>query len=183
MRSLMRAAEGCWKRAAVRNAATAAVIGVMGDALMQHREGRSVPAELDLGRTCRLVSYRTVHAPIVDSCWRFFDRRIPLTGVAGVLARVAADQGLLMPPSLATFFLSQAALEGLPAEECVARARDSFIPAACICLPFWCTIHLLTFGVVRPKWRMAWASMCAVAWNALLSDQNQAAKRREQGEG
>ena len=109
----------------LRAAATAGVIGVAGDLLMQWKEGRR---SVDWARAGRLAAFRTVHAPVIDYSWRFFDRAIPFTGAVGVAARGVADQGLLMPPSLVAFFLSQGAMEGLSAEACVARAKDAFIP-------------------------------------------------------
>ena len=109
----------------LRAAATAGVIGVTGDLLMQWKEGRR---SVDWARAGRLAAFRTVHAPVIDYSWRFFDRAIPFTGAVGVAARVVADQGLLMPPSLVAFFLSQSAMEGLSAEACVARTKDAFIP-------------------------------------------------------
>ena len=136
---------------------------------------------LDAERAARLVAFRSVHAPIVDSCWRFFDARIRIGGIAGVAARVAADQGLLMPPSLVAFFVSQGCMEGLSAIESVHRARESFLPAASKALPYWCAVHSLTFSVVPVQYRMAWASLCAVGWNAMMSNENQAAKLRENG--
>jgi len=165
----------------LRNVVTAGVIGTAGDSLMQHREGVTALDDLDIGRTARLVSFRMVHAPLIDAAWRFFDHRIPFGGVAGVVARVAADQGLLMPPSLVGFFLSQGAMEGCSPKECVQRVRDSFVPAASKAIPYWCAVHSLTFSVVTPRYRMAWASMCAVAWNAIMSHENQNAILREQG--
>ena len=164
----------------LRNMATAAVIGATGDVLMQHRERPRGPAELDTGRTARLVCYRMVHAPVIDSCWRYFERRIPFGGAPRVAALVFADQALLMPPSVFCFFLSQGVMEGRSVEESLARARDTFLPNASICLPYWCTVHVFTFGVFAARWRMAWASLCGVGWNAICSWQNQDAIMREQ---
>lgn len=161
----------------LRNMGTGGGIGAAGDALMQYREGL---AEWDASRTARLSAFRLCHAPVVDACWRVFDRRIALSGPAGVAARVVADQGLLMPPSIFSFFLSQGMLEGLSAEASFTRAVDSFVPAVTICLPFWCTVHTLTFGIFPPHWRMVWASVCAVGWNALMSRENQRAIAREE---
>ena len=164
-----------WRRHA-RNMGAAILIGGCGDALMQHQEGAS---ELDSGRTLRLVSFRAVHAPVIDSCWRWFDKRIAVGGALGIAAKIAADQGVLMPPSVIGFFLWQGALEGLSLDGCIERATQSFVPTATFGLPFWCCVHAVTFGVFPPQWRMPWASVCAVGWNALISGQNQAAIRRE----
>ena len=159
----------------LRNVATAGIIGAAGDTAMQAREGAAVIAQIDTARTARLVSFRMLHAPLVDAAWRFFDRKIPFRGAAGVAARVAADQGLLMPPSLVGFFLSQSALEGRSLDESLARVQHAFVPAATKALPYWCSVHTLTFSVIPPRFRMAWASLCAVAWNAMMSNENQLA--------
>jgi len=174
-------------RHAVRSAATAAVVGSVGDVLMQMIErrntlnaapnGKQVP--IDTTRTVRLATYRMFQAPFVDAVWRTFDERIPFGGAAGVIAKVVADQALLMPPSLVLFFLSQGAMEGLAAEQCVARVRASWLPSAMVCLPYWCVMHLFTFSVVPPNLRIAWSSTAAVGWNAALSMQNQLAIQRE----
>lgn len=165
-----------------RTAVTAAGIGACGDVLMQWREGHlSAASDVDTGRTARLMSYRLVHAPVVDACWRFFDARSAgLRYGPGVVARVLADQLLLAPPSLIAFFLSQSYLEGGTAEAAAARTRDAFWPTYAICFPFWCCCHSVTFsGKIPVRHRMAWASLCAVMWNALISDQNQRAVSRE----
>lgn len=165
-----------------RTAVTAAGIGACGDVLMQWREGHlSAASDVDTGRTARLMSYRLVHAPVVDACWRFFDARFAgLRYGPGVVARVLADQLLLAPPSLIAFFLSQSYLEGGTAEAAAARTRDAFWPTYAICFPFWCCCHSVTFsGKIPVRHRMAWASLCAVMWNALISDQNQRAVSRE----
>ena len=98
-----------------------------GDLLMQWREGRRGDT-FDFVRAGRLATFRAVHAPVIDYSWRFFDRWIPFTGAPGVVARVVADQTLLMPPSLVAFFLSQGAMEGLSAAACVERVQDAFVP-------------------------------------------------------
>ena len=123
-----------------------------------------------------------VHGPAIDACWRWFDARLPFGG-RGVALRVLADQLILMPPSMAGFFLSQGLLEGLSLDECVERVRDSFWPAVRISVPYWCTVHALTFSVFPVHLRMAWAQCAGVLWNALVSEQNQIARRREQARG
>ena len=50
--------------------------------------------------------------------------------------------------------------------------------AAMVCAPYWCVVHSLTFSVVPVDLRIGWASVCAVGWNAIISDQNHAAIQR-----
>jgi hypothetical protein len=162
----------------LRTALIGGGIGTAGDLLLQYREGRT---SADVPRTARLGGFRLLHAPVIDACWRVFDRRFAmLAGARGVAARVVADQALLMPPSLVAFFISQSAMEGLSPADCVARTRDSFWPTFCICLPYWSAMHCITFAVFPPHLRMAWASVAAVVWSAIASNQNQEAIRREE---
>ena len=167
---------------ALRSAATAGVVGAAGDWLMQWREGVQAVGEMNLERTSRLVAYRSLHAPCVELGWGFFDRRLSsVVGLPGVIARVLCDQLILAPPSIAVFFLSQGAMEGLPWTACVARTRASFWPTYGVCFPFWCCCHMLTFSVIPADLRIAYASCCGVLWNAIISGHNQQAVLREGG--
>ena len=47
----------------------------------------------------------------------------------------------------------------------------------CTALPFWLSVHTVTFGVLPPYYRIAWASFAAVFWNAYMSHVNQIAVR------
>jgi len=117
-----------------------------------------------------------VQAPLVEAGWRFFDRRlVHITGAGGVVVRVLCDQCLMAPPSLVGFFVTQGTLEGKSLQASLERASTCFWPTYAVCFPFWCTCHLLTFSVVPPKWRMAYASCCGVMWNAIISGRNQEA--------
>ena len=165
----------------VRIGVVSGVISSTGDILLQCRDQNVRHlAEWDKTQTGRLAIFRMLHGPVVDWCWRWFDARLPGAGsMRGVAMRVFADQLLLMPPSMVGFFFSQGLLEGLSTAECTSRVRESFVPAAKICLPFWCIVHTLTFSVFPPHLRMAWSQCAAVAWNALASEQNQLARKRE----
>ena len=174
----------------LRSAATAGVIGSAGDALMQWQERASssvdgTTSSIDAARSARVATFRAVQAPIIDSAWRFFDARLLArggalaAGVRGAAARALCDQCLLAPPSIAAFFLTQSAFEGLSAAESVERARTSFADAYAVAFPFWSCIHMVTFGLIRPDWRIAWSSFIAVFWNAFMSGQNQEARTRE----
>lgn len=174
-----------------RNVATAGAIGVVGDVstqLYEHRE-RGANFEFDGARSAQLAVYRCAQAPVVDACWRGFDvlvTHVSRTIIAvpsplAVVAKVALDQALLMPPFVSLFFLSQGYLEGKSLEECRARLRSEFIPTAKTAIPFWCAAHCVTFSLPA-AWRIAWASTAAVGWNAILSYRNSRAKLRESRE-
>ena len=164
----------------LRNAAISGGISSTGDILLQCRDGLRRPSDWESMQTARIACFRTVHAPVVDACWRWLDVRLPFLGtLRGSVLRALADQTLLMPPSLLAFFYSQALLEGLDLQAAGARVRDAFWPTACIAFPYWMTAHTLTFAAFAPQHRMAWAQCCAVLWNALASQQNQIARQGE----
>ena len=154
----------------------AATIGCAGDVLQQALEGKASLDDFDVARSARLATYRGLQAPVFDVSWAAFDRWFRhLPGAPGVAAKIVADQILLMPPFVAAFFLSQGAMEGLSFDACVERTRAGFWPTACASCPFWCTMHLITFSVVPPYYRIPWTSFVSVVWNAVVSRQNQLA--------
>ena len=153
---------------------------------MQSREHLPLTTQsVDPERSARIASFRALQAPIIDYAWRAFDAGLTArggvlaAGPAGAAARALADQCLLAPPSIAAFFITQGVLEGLSLSDSVERVRSSFIPAYSVAFPFWTCAHMITFGCVRPDWRIAWSSVIAVFWNAFMSGQNQQARKRE----
>ena len=183
----------------VQQSAVAGVIGVAGDGLMQMKEMQAKEEmefdcvrswqefncarswqEFDCARAVNLACFRMAQAPIVDLIWQSFDRRITVAGPAAVGLKVLGDQLLIAPPSLTAFFICQSALEGESTSASVERAKTMFAPTYTLCLPFWCCVHTVTFGLIPSHFRIAWASLCAVGWNAFLSNQNQTAKEEAQ---
>ncbi|KAL1530898.1 hypothetical protein AB1Y20_001789 [Prymnesium parvum] len=167
---------------------TAGGIGGTGDLLMQlHEAPRTEAVPFDMARCARLAAFRAVHAPVIDAAWRVFDARLSArggllaTGVTGAAARALCDQCILAPPSIGAFFLTQGLFDGLSIDQSIRRMQSSFIAAYQVAFPFWLSTHMITFGLIRPNWRIAWASFVAVFWNAFMSQENQRAKQRELG--
>ena len=146
---------------------------------MQWREGRLEQGVggFDEGRAGRLAVWRAIQAPMVDAAWRTFDAQLIVHGgalaggIRGAAARAFLDQLLIAPPSLVCFFGFLGAMEGCTLDECVGRITAGFWPAYMVALPFWGGVHLVTFGFMPPDFRIAWASVVAVAWNAFMSGQ------------
>eukprot|EP00928_Gymnodinium_smaydae_P025830 TRINITY_DN20465_c0_g1_i2.p1 TRINITY_DN20465_c0_g1~~TRINITY_DN20465_c0_g1_i2.p1 ORF type:complete len:197 (-),score=27.24 TRINITY_DN20465_c0_g1_i2:81-602(-) len=167
-------------RRAVAQMLTAGCIGATGDVSMQLLEVSGADAaELDFRRTARLSAYRMVQAPLVDQAWQCLDRVVKIPGIFGAVSKALADQALIMPPSLVGFFFSQKLLEGGSMEEALDRVRVAMPPAVVASLPFWFSVHCVTFSVVPEHLRMAWASSCAVFWNAFMSHCNRQAMLNE----
>ena len=91
-----------------------------------------------------------------------------------------ADQLLIAPPSLVAFFYCQSRLEGTGHEQSKERSMKAFVPTYRTGLVFWCCVHTITFGVINPRYRIAWASLCSVGWNAFMSNANKKASEAQQ---
>jgi hypothetical protein len=153
---------------------TAGVIGVVGDSFMQFKEGNT---SFDYMRSCRLAVFRMAQAPLVDLMWQGFDKIITIKGPAGTLAMVAADQIFIAPPSIVAFYYCQSWMEGRSELERRERVLTMWLPTYSVCLPFWCCAHSITFsGLIPSNFRIAWASLCGVGWNAYMSGANQQTK-------
>ena len=169
-----------WRKACT----TAGAIATLGDIGMQLREQqvstkRAVAlADVDSGRTARIVAYRVLQAPLVELSWRALDSRLPLRGAAHAALVVGADQLFLLPTWTAIFYYSQSAMEGRSHGEGAERVRDKFWPTITAGVPFYTCVHAVTFGVLPPQLRLAWFSTCGVLWNAFLSSTNEDAAAR-----
>ena len=152
---------------------------------MQFRERASLRS-LEPARTSRVVCFRALQAPVVESAWRAFDAYLVArggvlaSGFLGAVARAFCDQCVLAPPSIAAFFVTQSLLEGRSVAESIDRVRTSFMPAYIVAFPLWMCAHTVTFGLVPAHRRMAWASTVAVFWNAFLSGRNEIAKTAQE---
>jgi protein Mpv17 len=168
--------------------AVASVVGLLGDSGLQvYEQCTDVDSakpltfsdiSIELTRAKNIIVYRALQAPLVDLIWLGFDRRfIGLPPVLGIIAKVLSDQILLMPPSVVAFFLTQGLLEGNSLDDSLIRVEKNTIPTILAALPFWLSVHTVTFGVLPPYARIAWASSAAVFWNAYMSSVNQTAIR------
>lgn len=165
--------------AAMGKMLVAGIIGLMGDGLVQHLEqpaGHTLTvANFDWPRTARIAAYRIPQAPVLDFMWAWFDdiaSRAGLTGAKSVAFRILLDQFILLPTFTIIFFVSQGLLEGLDLAACFARTAEGFLPMVIRGSPFWGCTHIVTFGVMRPRYRVAWVSTAAVVWTAYMSYAN-----------
>ena len=133
---------------------------------------------IELTRAKNVIIYRVIQAPLVDLIWLRFDKwYMHLPPALSIIAKVLSDQALLMPPSVVTFFVSQGLLEGRSFDDTVHRVKNNSFSTMQNALPFWLSVHTVTFGVLPPYARIAWASAAAIFWNGFMSSVNQAAIR------
>lgn len=132
--------------------------------------------EMNYRRTANMVVYRTlVFGPIFSTFIRRLEMAVPWTGWRGVAAKVAVDQIIFQPPMLMIFYGSLATLEGRPLRDAVDRAEKMLLPTLQLNVPFWTTVHCLTFSVIPVQYRVAWVSLIQCGWSAVMSGLNQRA--------
>lgn len=185
---LRRAADAYGRASATQpllvQSSTAGAIAATGDLLMQQIESRQSadgPRRLDLQRTGRIALFRLAIFGPGYSLWMRLLERVTLSSQSRtVAAKTVLDQLVWTPPSLSLFYVTMAALEGRSLADGVARARRMLWPTLQVNWPVWSCVHLLTFSVVPPAFRIAWVSTVHVVWNAFVSGLNEQARRTTQ---
>ena len=138
--------------------------------------GNDNQGDLNYRRTANMVVYRTlVFGPIFSTFIRRLEMAVPWTGWRGVVAKVAVDQIIFQPPMLMIFYGSLATLEGRSLRDAVNRAEKMLLPTLQLNVPFWTTVHCLTFSVIPVQYRVAWVSLIQCGWSAVMSGLNQRA--------
>ena len=167
-------------RPVIVQSCTSGCIASIGDVLMQQIEqrGSATPKRWDRERTGRIALFRlTVFGPGYTLWMRSLERLVTVQGTArAVVAKTLLDQLVWTPPSLSIFYVSMAKLEGLRLADGFERAKRMLWPTLQVNWPFWCCVHLFTFTIVPPAWRMAWVSTIHVGWNAFISGLNEKAR-------
>jgi protein Mpv17 len=132
--------------------------------------------EMDWRRTGNMVIYRMfIFGPIFSTFIRKLEAVVPWTGWRGVVAKVAVDQLIFQPPILCVFYASLATLEGRSLSDAVDRAKTMLWPTLQLNVPFWTTVHCVTFSVIPVQHRVAWVSLIQCAWSAVMSGLNKRA--------
>lgn len=177
------------KRHPVRTqAVTASVVAGLGDALMQNIEisqaGGDVSQQYDALRTARFCAFRLlVFGPVLAVWMRGLERLVRVPGKRGVAMKIGLDQFVLQPPMLCTFYFSMAVLEGSGPSVGATRAAEMLVPTMKLNVPFWVSIHTVTFTAIPPQYRVAWISLIQIGWNAVMSHLNQSAVKNENENG
>lgn len=133
----------------------------------------SLAWEVDWARTARMGVYRTVvFAPIFSVFLSRLERAVKATGAKGVALKVVADQLVLQPPMLCLFYFTMTVFEGRPVSEGADRAADMLVPTLKLNIPFWTTVHLVTFSMIPAAYRVAWVSVIQCGWTSVMSHLN-----------
>jgi protein Mpv17 len=162
-----------WARLAAPSLAANAAIGFLiaagGDVACQTLVEDVPLSRLDSTRTRDMGLIRAiVMAPFLYVYFPALARTVPGTHASAVLARVALDQGVGAPLSLALIFAASGALTGelgaLPQ-----RCEEQFLPTWARSMAYWPFVHVFNFRLVPPHMQPLVAHAASVPWNAVLS--------------
>lgn len=152
-----------------RDMALGGAIAAVGDVICQHFvEARALDA-LDARRVGEMATVRALFmAPFLTFYFPWLARTVPGTSWPRVLARVALDQAVGAPLTIAGTFAASSALRGRPGDA-PARIRQQLLPTWQTGACFWPFVHLLNFRFLPPAAQPLLAHCVSVPWNAVLS--------------
>jgi hypothetical protein len=126
--------------AAAQRAGTTSAIGT--DAADNSADDDS--SVVDLRRTARFGLYRCAHFCVMGPWFNMLERNVRFASPAAtVVAKIAVDQLLWTPPSMAVFYAAMAMLEGGSLDDGIARSKAALWPTLQVNWPFWSCAFLL----------------------------------------
>ena len=139
---------------------------------------------LDLTRTAQCASYGAfVTGPILALWYPYVDRvcqkyklALKYGPWAAPIAKVAADEFLMDPPTLLLFFGYMNVCEGGDRKDFVEKVRTQFLPSWYTSLAVWPVVLLGTFRFLPVPVQAPVINVCCIVWDAFLSHRNALAK-------
>lgn len=139
---------------------------------------------LDLTRTAQCASYGAfVTGPILALWYPYMDRvcqkyklALKYGPWAAPIAKVAADEFLMDPPTLLLFFGYMNVCEGGDRKDFVEKVRTQFLPSWYTSLAVWPVVLLGTFRFLPVPVQAPVINVCCIVWDAFLSHRNALAK-------
>ena len=143
--------------------------------------------QLDLKRMTQCASYGAfVTGPILALWYPYMDRvclRYKLALRYGIwaapIAKVAADEFLMDPPTLVLFFSYMNLCEGGSLGDLVSKVRTQFFPSWYTSLAVWPAVLLGTFRYLPVPAQAPVINVCCIVWDAFLSHRNALSKNEE----
>lgn len=140
--------------------------------------------QLDLTRTAQCASYGAfVTGPILALWYPYMDRvcqkyklALKYGPWAAPIAKVAADEFLMDPPTLLLFFGYMNVCEGGDRKDFVEKVRTQFLPSWYTSLAVWPVVLLGTFRFLPVPVQAPVINVCCIVWDAFLSHRNALAK-------
>lgn len=136
------------------------------------------PPPFDFERLTRFASWGFAVAPFQFKWLQFLSRAFPITAASATvpaLKRVAMDQFVFGPVSLAAFFTYMTYAEGGDSAAVKKRLSHVFIPTLKASYMLWPAVQLLNFRVMPLQFQLPFASTVGIAWGTYLSLANSSA--------
>jgi len=136
------------------------------------------PPPFDFERLVRYMAWGFLIAPLLFKWFGFLSDTFPITptsGIAPALWRVAIDQLILSPTSLAVFFIYMTLAEGGGKKAIIRKFDMVYISALKSNYILWPAVQILNFRVVPLSLQLPFASTVGIAWTVYLSLTNDAA--------
>lgn len=136
---------------------------------------RSPPPPFDFERLTRFMSYGFLMAPVQFQWFGALSRWLPITkqrAFVPALQRVAMDQLIFSPISLACFFTFMTVAEGGGKRAVIKKFQEVYVPALRANYVLWPAVQIINFRVMPIQLQIPFVSTIGIAWTAYLSMTN-----------
>ena len=134
---------------------------------------RHAPAPFDFERLTRFMAYGFIMSPVQFHWFAFLSRSFPVAKGASATVpafkRVACDQLIFAPVSLACFFTFMTVAEGGGRRAVSRKLQDIYLPALKANWIIWPAVQILNFRVIPLQFQIPFVSTVGIVWTAYLS--------------
>ncbi|KAI9797601.1 MAG: hypothetical protein M1833_005384 [Piccolia ochrophora] len=136
---------------------------------------KHLPPPFDFERLTRFMAFGFMVAPLQFKWFQFLSSAFPLakgSATVATLKRVAFDQLIFAPITLASFFAFMTIAEGGGRRAVSRKLQDVYLPALKANYVVWPAIQILNFRVMPIQFQLPMVSTVSIAWTAYLSMTN-----------
>ncbi|XP_057678932.1 protein Mpv17 [Corythoichthys intestinalis] len=149
---------------------TAGSLVGIGDVISQQLIERRGLAQHDVRRTTKMMSIGFFFVgPVVGSWYKVLDRLVVGGSKSAAMKKMMIDQLCFAPCFLGAFLALSGVLNGLSAEQNVAKLRRDYTDALISNYYLWPPVQMANFYFIPLQHRLAVVQMVAVAWNSYLT--------------
>ncbi|XP_070581168.1 mpv17-like protein [Ptychodera flava] len=106
------------------------------------------------------------YGPFCYGFYRILDKTWPGVARQTILKKLALDQAIAGPVSIAGFYVGMSILERK--EDIFREAKQKTLPSWGACLIFWPPIQIINFKYVPPQYRVVYVSVLTYVWANFL---------------
>ncbi|KAI8633291.1 hypothetical protein F5Y19DRAFT_295295 [Xylariaceae sp. FL1651] len=146
-----------------------------GDSRDIFADPRTPPAQFDFERLTRFMAYGFAMAPLQFKWFGFLSRAFPITknsAFGPALKRVAVDQIVFAPVSVALFFSVMTVAEGGGRRAVSLKLKDMYLPTLKANYMVWPAVQIINFRLMPVQFQLPFVSTVGIAWTAYLSLSN-----------